>query len=127
MKQVNNILFLQDFRGTLDCHTRERAMGGWPSNELDETEHWVQVAIRSRLTNLDQLMFRRINDNLISAFVERWHPETNTFHMPFGEMTITLHDVLAIIGKKIFFTNFTLRSLIIIIIHIFCYDYRVVY
>jgi len=27
---------------------------------------------------------------VISAFVEQWQPETNTFHKPFGEMTITL-------------------------------------
>ena len=34
----------------------------------------------------------------MSAFVERWQPETNTFHMPFGEMTITLDDVSTILG-----------------------------
>ncbi|CAN0925827.1 hypothetical protein LINGRAHAP2_LOCUS34975 [Linum grandiflorum] len=27
------------------------------------------------------------------AFIERWQPDTNTFHMPFGEMIVTLHDV----------------------------------
>ncbi|XP_028207268.1 protein MAIN-LIKE 2-like [Glycine soja] len=30
---------------------------------------------------------------LISAFVERWHRETNTFHLPVGELMITLDDV----------------------------------
>eukprot|EP00268_Persea_americana_P002268 TRINITY_DN10672_c0_g1_i8.p1 TRINITY_DN10672_c0_g1~~TRINITY_DN10672_c0_g1_i8.p1 ORF type:complete len:248 (+),score=26.44 TRINITY_DN10672_c0_g1_i8:166-909(+) len=35
---------------------------------------------------------------MVSACVERWQPETNTFHMPFGEMTITLDDVSTILG-----------------------------
>ncbi|GAB2268156.1 hypothetical protein Dimus_038697 [Dionaea muscipula] len=38
-------------------------------------------------------MFQNLNVPLITAFVERWQPETNSFHLPFGEMTITLHDV----------------------------------
>lgn len=42
--------------------------------------------------------YRSINKNIVSAFVERWQPETNTFHMPFGEMTITLDDVSTILG-----------------------------
>nr|XP_004512844.1 protein MAIN-LIKE 1-like [Cicer arietinum] len=36
---------------------------------------------------------KMIDNNLISAFVERRHSETSSFHMPFGEMTITLDDV----------------------------------
>ncbi|CAI0551846.1 unnamed protein product [Linum tenue] len=40
-------------------------------------------------------MFRKIaiDEALILAFVERWQPDTNTFHLSFGEMTILLHDV----------------------------------
>ena len=33
--------------------------------------------------------------------MERWHPETNTFHMPFGEMTVTLDDVFCLTGLPI--------------------------
>ncbi|PNX60839.1 serine/threonine protein phosphatase 7 long form [Trifolium pratense] len=29
----------------------------------------------------------------VVAFTERWHPETGTFHLPIGGMTITLDDV----------------------------------
>ena len=34
---------------------------------------------------------------MLSAFCERWQPETTTFHLPFGEMTITLDDVASIL------------------------------
>ncbi|KAH1198923.1 Protein MAIN-LIKE 1 [Glycine max] len=44
------------------------------------------------------------DQGLISSFVERWHRETSSFHLPVGEVTITLDDMasllhLPIIGK----------------------------
>ena len=44
------------------------------------------------LGRLPYVMHQHIDRALISA-LERWQPDTNTFHMPRGEMTIMLHDV----------------------------------
>ena len=59
------------------------------------------LAENNNLTGLLSLPLRSVDHALISAFVERWHPETNTFHMPWGEMTITLHDVRRLVGLSI--------------------------
>ena len=48
-----------------------------------------------------------INWPLITSLVERWRLETYTFHVPVGEMTITLQDVATILGFYIHGSSIT--------------------
>ena len=38
---------------------------------------------------------------LLSSFVERWHRETCSFHLPMGEVTITLDDVMSLLHLSV--------------------------
>ncbi|QHO32620.1 uncharacterized protein DS421_8g251390 [Arachis hypogaea] len=42
-----------------------------------------------------------LDEPLVRAFIERWRPETHTFHMPFGECIITLQDVAYQLGLPV--------------------------
>ncbi|RYR25350.1 hypothetical protein Ahy_B02g059047 [Arachis hypogaea] len=61
---------------------------------------YVQMAGLAHLARLNDHWFR-LDEPLVSAFVERWRSETHTFHMPFGECTITLQDVAYHLGLPI--------------------------
>ncbi|MCI05639.1 serine/threonine-protein phosphatase 7 long form-like protein, partial [Trifolium medium] len=45
------------------------------------------------LADLAKIGYEHLDPCLISAFAERWHADTSTFHMPVGEITVTLDDV----------------------------------
>ncbi|KAG8503545.1 hypothetical protein CXB51_001488 [Gossypium anomalum] len=78
----------------LQCYIRN--MFGPPSplieNYLREAGFW-HVAMIGRGCKLDP--------KLISALLERWRPETHTFHLPCGECTITLEDVHLQLGLPV--------------------------
>jgi hypothetical protein len=37
----------------------------------------------------------------LTSLVDRWRPETDTFHLPCGEITVTLQDIAMILGLPI--------------------------
>jgi len=71
------------------------------------------VVDMSGLGGLVHASYENLDRGLLCAFVERWNAETNTFHLPIREMTITLNDVsnllhLPIVGH--FYMHQTLDS-----------------
>ena len=40
----------------------------------------------------------RVDKALLTALVDRWRPETHTFHLPCGEIALTLEDVAYLLG-----------------------------
>jgi len=47
----------------------------------------------SGLHHLIYIGFSTVTHAMVHALCERWHTETSSFHLPVGEMTITLDDV----------------------------------
>ncbi|XP_057756177.1 protein MAIN-LIKE 1-like [Arachis stenosperma] len=77
------------------CIRSMRRQQGMP---LDERYvPYLQMAELYHLARLNDRWFR-LDEPLVSAFVERWHPKMHTFHIPFGECTITLQDVAYQLG-----------------------------
>ena len=51
--------------------------------------------------NVAKIASLKVDSKLIVALLERWRPETHTFHLPTGECTITLEDVSMLFGLRI--------------------------
>ncbi|XP_024630198.1 protein MAIN-LIKE 1-like [Medicago truncatula] len=61
--------------------------GRWWENRLHATDlGWLQ-----------DTSYIMIDHDLIYAFVGRWHEETSSFQLPFGEMKVTLDDVASLL------------------------------
>lgn len=56
------------------------------------------VVAQSGLQQLEVYTHDKLDKVLINAFVEFFYPETNTFHLPFGELGITIDEVVHITG-----------------------------
>ncbi|XP_075655101.1 serine/threonine-protein phosphatase 7 long form homolog [Castanea sativa] len=86
----------EEVLGVLTCRHQEK---GLFEGELDPR-------IASYITDagsdgLLQVPYMDLDHALITALVERWRSKTHSFHLPYGEMTITLQDIEVIMGVHV--------------------------
>ena len=78
---------MQDPPGTLDCRSRHEEL----RHRVPMVDDRVLAIVRLlSLEGLHLVPSIQLDHALITAFVEQWCPETHTFHLPHGEITITL-------------------------------------
>ena len=93
------LLYLQEVPGLLTCCHRDKGLleGG-----LDRLDPRIAAYITDAgLDGLLRIPYMDLDHTLITALVEIWRPETHSFHLPHGEMTITLQDMEVIMGVPV--------------------------
>ncbi|XP_030924492.1 serine/threonine-protein phosphatase 7 long form homolog [Quercus lobata] len=84
--------------GSLKCRARSEEFS---NREPMVDDRVIDIIKALGLEGLLKTPGREIDHGLITALVERWRPETHTFHMPHGEVTITLQDVEVLLGLPV--------------------------
>jgi hypothetical protein len=67
-------------------------------------ERYMPLLCQANLLAITETIHRGIpvfNAMAITAMVDRWRPETHSFHLPCGKMTVTLEDVAMILRLPI--------------------------
>ncbi|RWR78487.1 protein MAIN-LIKE 2 [Cinnamomum micranthum f. kanehirae] len=102
----NSVLYDQD------SHISERVWNGREAGPLrciptpnhdswEINDHMWELIRQTGLEQLAKIKKIELDHGLITGLVERWRPETNTFHLNSGEATVTLEDVAYIYGLPI--------------------------
>nr|XP_043629502.1 protein MAIN-LIKE 2 isoform X2 [Erigeron canadensis] len=95
-KHVSSAIWEGQERGVLRCHEHTSKLDQWTL-----TSKQIELVKRAGFGYLRLIPAISLDNSLISALVERWRRETNTFHFTVGEMSITLEDVGYLIGLPI--------------------------
>nr|GLL37542.1 hypothetical protein Saspl_014046 [Ipomoea trifida] len=95
-------------------HRSESVWANAGFNSLLNCAHYASAAYRvvtddrierllrqSGFYGVTRLGYMKLDHHLITALVEHWRPEVHAFHLPFGEVTITLQDVEVLLGLKV--------------------------
>lgn len=86
-----------------DCLTCRRVEGRLRRGFDGENLHprMTDFLASSGFLGVSKIPFISLDWHLITALVERWRPETHSFHMVVGEVTITLQDIAVQFGLPI--------------------------
>nr|XP_029153366.1 serine/threonine-protein phosphatase 7 long form homolog [Arachis hypogaea] len=66
-----------------------------PDRYNDRVEDHLRI---TGFYHVSQIGIVQCQKALVNALIERWHPDTHTFHLPIGECAVTLEDVALILG-----------------------------
>ncbi|WJX78099.1 protein-serine/threonine phosphatase [Trifolium repens] len=86
------VLYFTAFKGRHAFHRQWKKIVNIPKPGKKKLWFWDTL----KATGLEPLChtsFGKLNHGLLTAFPERWHPETSSFHLHVGELAITLDDV----------------------------------
>lgn len=92
-------------RPTLKMTSHKSKMKNFPKTPTPEQVS--QIVHDFGLLLFVDCSFTMLDASLLTAFVERWHKETSSFNLPFGEINITLDDISSLFNLPIngnFFT-----------------------
>ncbi|KAL3506881.1 hypothetical protein ACH5RR_032263 [Cinchona calisaya] len=95
-KHVSAAIWEGQERGALRCHEHTSKLDRWIL-----TDKQIELVKKAGFGFLRLIPAISLDNPLISALVERWRRETNTFHFTTGEMTVTLEDVAYLLGLPI--------------------------
>ncbi|XP_015958593.1 serine/threonine-protein phosphatase 7 long form homolog [Arachis duranensis] len=69
------------------------------SVSLDQYNNRVEEHLRFiGFYHVSQIGVVQCQKVLVNGLIERWHPDTHTFHLPIGECAVTFEDVAIILG-----------------------------
>lgn len=95
-KHVSSAVWEGQERGALRCHEHTSKLDQWTL-----TSEQIELVNKAGFGYLRLIPAISLDNPLISALVERWRRETNTFHFTVGEMSVTLEDVGYLLGLPI--------------------------
>ncbi|KAI3701880.1 hypothetical protein L6452_27320 [Arctium lappa] len=95
-KHVSSAVWEGQERGALRCHEHTSKLDQWTL-----TSKQIELVNKAGFGYLRLIPAISLDNPLISALVERWRRETNTFHFTVGEMSVTLEDVGYLLGLPI--------------------------